>query len=180
MLSAGPVCSCARSCAQSAHETAGAARPRSSLRPLFSERAKQDANLGQFMSRDREIMSAREIKSAVECKSLSAVIARSDSDEAIHASVMPHDGLLRFARNDDPETAMVESSSRGVLDAPPARGMTTVDAVKGCQGTPRRPLFLFHAVFAAFSPSFSSTASRIKNFWILPVTVIGNSSTNST
>ena len=37
-----------------------------------------------------------------------------------------------------------------------------------------------HAVFAAFSPSFVSTASRIKNFWILPVTVIGNSSTNST
>jgi hypothetical protein len=38
----------------------------------------------------------------------------------------------------------------------------------------------FHAVFAAFNPSFASTASRIRNFWILPVTVIGNSSTNST
>ena len=37
-----------------------------------------------------------------------------------------------------------------------------------------------HAVFAAFNPSFASTASRIKNFWIFPVTVIGNSSTNST
>ena len=37
-----------------------------------------------------------------------------------------------------------------------------------------------HAVFAAFSPSFASTASRIRNFWIFPVTVIGNSSTNST
>lgn len=37
-----------------------------------------------------------------------------------------------------------------------------------------------HAVFAAFSPSFVSTASRIRNFWIFPVTVIGNSSTNST
>ena len=37
-----------------------------------------------------------------------------------------------------------------------------------------------HAVFAAFNPSRVSTASRITNFWILPVTVIGNSSTNST
>ncbi|RXH19611.1 hypothetical protein EAS54_05320 [Bradyrhizobium guangzhouense] len=37
-----------------------------------------------------------------------------------------------------------------------------------------------HAVFAAFSPSRCSTVSRITNFWILPVTVIGNSSTNST
>jgi hypothetical protein len=37
----------------------------------------------------------------------------------------------------------------------------------------------FHAVFAAFNPSRASTASRIRNFWILPVTVIGNSSTNS-
>ena len=37
-----------------------------------------------------------------------------------------------------------------------------------------------HAVFAAFNPSRASTASRIKNFWIFPVTVIGNSSTNST
>jgi hypothetical protein len=34
MLSAGPVCSCARSCCAIAHETAGAARTRSSLRPL--------------------------------------------------------------------------------------------------------------------------------------------------
>ena len=39
---------------------------------------------------------------------------------------------------------------------------------------------LFYAVFAAFNPSRASTASRIKNFWIFPVTVIGNSSTNST
>src|SRR4051794_20655524 len=37
-----------------------------------------------------------------------------------------------------------------------------------------------HAVFAAFNPNRASTASRITNFWILPVTVIGNSSTNST
>ena len=35
------------------------------------------------------------------------------------------------------------------------------------------------AVLAAFNPSRASTASRITNFWILPVTVIGNSSTNS-
>jgi len=37
-----------------ARETAGAASTRSSLRPLNSERANEDANLGQLMSRDRE------------------------------------------------------------------------------------------------------------------------------
>src|SRR6266478_8472402 len=38
MLSAEPVCSCACSCAHLARETAGAARTRLSLRPLFSKR----------------------------------------------------------------------------------------------------------------------------------------------
>jgi hypothetical protein len=37
MLSAEPVCSCAYLFAHIAHETAGAARTRSSLRPLFLE-----------------------------------------------------------------------------------------------------------------------------------------------
>jgi len=41
MFSAEPVCSCACFCAQIAHETAGAARTRSSLRPLYFERAKR-------------------------------------------------------------------------------------------------------------------------------------------
>src|SRR5438445_6694938 len=72
MLSAGPVCSCARSLCAIAHETAGAARTRSSLRPLFLGRANEDANLGQFMSRDREIMSA---VVTVEFASVTAVIA---------------------------------------------------------------------------------------------------------
>ncbi len=38
IASAGPVCSCALSFAQIAHETAGAARTRLSLRPLLKER----------------------------------------------------------------------------------------------------------------------------------------------
>src|SRR5437879_13706995 len=37
MLSAGPVCSCAHFFVHIAHETAGAARTRSSLRPLIPE-----------------------------------------------------------------------------------------------------------------------------------------------
>ena len=37
--------------AQAAHETAGAARTRSSLRPLNERAGKEDAKLGQFMSR---------------------------------------------------------------------------------------------------------------------------------
>ena len=35
------------------------------------------------------------------------------------------------------------------------------------------------AVFSLFSPSFLIVSSRITNFWILPVIVIGNSGTNS-
>jgi hypothetical protein len=37
---------------------------------------------------------------------------------------------------------------------------------------------LAHAVFSFVRPSCSVIASRILNFWILPVTVIGNSVTN--
>ena len=59
MLSAGPVCSCARFLCAIAHETAGAARTRSSLRPLFSRRANEDANLGRNASREREVISSR-------------------------------------------------------------------------------------------------------------------------
>jgi hypothetical protein len=35
-----------------------------------------------------------------------------------------------------------------------------------------------HAVFCTFNPSSSIVRSRMMNFWIFPVTVIGNSSTN--
>ena len=35
------------------------------------------------------------------------------------------------------------------------------------------------AVFSAFRPSLPMVCSRITNFWILPVMVIGNSATNS-
>ena len=41
IASAEPVCSCALSSVHFAHETAGAARTRSSLRPLFSKRAER-------------------------------------------------------------------------------------------------------------------------------------------
>src|SRR5207237_1042784 len=41
-----------------AHETAGAARTRSSLRPLFGEGGKFLANLGRISSREREAISA--------------------------------------------------------------------------------------------------------------------------
>jgi hypothetical protein len=37
-----------------AHETAGAARTRSSLRPLFFKGANEDANLGRIAPRDRD------------------------------------------------------------------------------------------------------------------------------
>ena len=54
-----PVCSCAVLFAQIARETAGAASTRSSLRPLFERAGCSSANLGQFMSRDRERIFSR-------------------------------------------------------------------------------------------------------------------------
>ena len=45
------------SCCAIAHETAGAARTRSSLRPHVSMRANEDAKLGQTMSRERDAIS---------------------------------------------------------------------------------------------------------------------------
>jgi hypothetical protein len=47
-----PVCSCAVLFAQIARETAGAASTRSSLRPLFSKGANEDANLGRSAPRE--------------------------------------------------------------------------------------------------------------------------------
>ena len=49
-----PVCSCAAFLVQIAHETAGAARTRSSLRPLFSRARKFLAKLGRIASRECE------------------------------------------------------------------------------------------------------------------------------
>jgi hypothetical protein len=51
--SAEPVCSCAHFFVHFAHETAGAARTRLSLRPLLSGGSETDANLGHLMPRER-------------------------------------------------------------------------------------------------------------------------------
>src|SRR5206468_11647088 len=70
-----PVCSCARSYAQIAHETAGAASTRSSLRPLIPKRANEDANLGRNAPRECETIS----------ETISTVIA-----SAAKQSISPH------------------------------------------------------------------------------------------
>src|SRR3989442_10279368 len=49
-----PVCSCAPTVQFLAHETAGAARTRHSLRPLFEGEDKEFEKLGQNMPRERE------------------------------------------------------------------------------------------------------------------------------
>src|SRR5882757_2155772 len=69
-----------------AHEIAGAARIRHSLRPLNFGGGKLLANLGRIAPREGE--------------TVSTVIARSACDEAIHASASRKNGLLRIARND--------------------------------------------------------------------------------
>ncbi|MGH6643563.1 MAG: hypothetical protein ACRED3_12800, partial [Bradyrhizobium sp.] len=53
-----PVCSCACSFVHVAHEIAGAARIRHSLRPLISEGEEFQVKLGRKASRDREVVSA--------------------------------------------------------------------------------------------------------------------------
>ena len=97
MLSAEPVCSCAFPLCTFAHETAGAARTRSSLRPLIGEDAKGKAKLARNARRDRE---------AVVVDHTLPVIARESGRSSI------------------PETSVIEPRSRGVLDTPHARGMT--------------------------------------------------------
>jgi len=57
-----PVCSCAVLLAQIARGTAGAASTRSSLHPLFSKGANEDANLGRPAPREGEGMSTRHCK----------------------------------------------------------------------------------------------------------------------
>ena len=52
-----PVCSCARFLCAIAHETAGAACTRSSLRPLFKRVGTYPANLGRNASRDHRFTS---------------------------------------------------------------------------------------------------------------------------
>jgi hypothetical protein len=54
-----PVCSCAHFFVHIAHETAGAARIRHSLRPLFSRGGIDLANLGQIVPRERRCISVR-------------------------------------------------------------------------------------------------------------------------
>ena len=53
IASASPVCSCAHFLAQFAHETAGAARTRLSLRPLLMKEGGKLAKLGRFTPRER-------------------------------------------------------------------------------------------------------------------------------
>jgi hypothetical protein len=167
-----------------ARETAGAARIRHSPRPLILVARNVWANLGRIVPRERGVMSAK-------------VIERGRATPRLSSP-----GLT--GRPSIPEMSMMEPRNRGVLDTPHARGTTTVNGARQsskrrwwarsalptlrdlrkraphplaqCNAPSRPP----HAVSAAFNPSRASTVSRITNFWILPVTVIGNSSTNST
>src|SRR5437868_6996343 len=62
-----PVCSCALCFVQTAHETAGAARIRHSLRPLFEEGGAFLAKLGRIAPRECGRTSSRCLKCEFEC-----------------------------------------------------------------------------------------------------------------
>ena len=82
------VCTCMLVCVSLcafAHDTAGAASTRSSLRPLFSE-GKRRTSLGRNMPRDRAAISSRHCEERMR-----------RSNQHLH---LRRDGLLRFARND--------------------------------------------------------------------------------
>jgi hypothetical protein len=84
MLSAEPVCSCAFFFVHFAHETAGAARTRSSLRPLLGGRIVNSS--GANARRGRGVV---------------FMYRHCERSEAIHLAAQRKNGLLRFARNDE-------------------------------------------------------------------------------
>src|SRR4051794_12896823 len=104
MLSAEPVCSCAFLLVHLAHETAGAARTRSSLRPLF---------WGEWTYKTRAHRAAR-----------SRTHIQSSSSANGSRECAPDDRLRRV--NQYPEAAVIEPISHGVLDTPLSRGTTMV------------------------------------------------------
>src|SRR6266702_1580600 len=110
-----------------AHETAGAARTRSSLRPLFSkgERLQKTSRKSCGEIAERCI--------AYERATFPLVIARLDRAPSI------------------PETTVIEPTSHGVLDTPHARSMTAV----GCLNF--RVLKIESEIVASGSPGPTST-----------------------
>src|SRR5438876_12160468 len=74
-----PVCSCAHFFVQLAHETAGAARTRHSLRPLFGGQGNSIASLGRNARRECETVFSRHC----------------ERSEAIHLTARRKNGLLR-------------------------------------------------------------------------------------
>ena len=116
-VSAEPVCSCAVLFAQIARETAGAACTRSSLRPQFSKRANEDANLGRKAPREGETIStviASEAKQSI----VTSCTERMDCVAALamtwRALASLHPDTLRRPRSGRPE-------GRRIGRAPPPR-----------------------------------------------------------
>jgi hypothetical protein len=138
MFSAEPVCSCAFSFVHFAHETAGAARTRLSLRPLFSKGETISEKLARNARRGREAMF-----SVIARSDLSAVAQRAKA-EATKQSMLAlrPNGLLRgachraalradpLARNDGPKSAVaLLRGLRGLAEHPRRRRKTARRAV---------------------------------------------------
>jgi hypothetical protein len=88
-----PVCSCACSYAQFARETAGAAAPGVPC-ALFSLGRNDLQGPGETRRGSAEVW-------VVQCeRNVFSLLCEERSDEAIHSSFVPLDGLLRYARND--------------------------------------------------------------------------------
>src|SRR6478736_3625449 len=108
-----------------AHETAGAARIRHSLRPLFSRGRRISYNSGASCRENAMLRPA-----VIACDKRVAFAQGSPCDEAIHPSVMPRDGLLRFARNDGQAMTTLLRRLSGLAEHPCRRRETARRAVR--------------------------------------------------
>ena len=109
-----PVCSCAHILVHIAHETAGAARIRHSLRPLFDEGGKLLAKLGQSVPREYETVSA-----VIVCNKRGAFVHESEAKQSISPRKGKNGLLRRFApRNDGLGCLTIESETSHGLATP--------------------------------------------------------------
>src|SRR6266576_4874807 len=94
IASAGPVCSCAHFFVHIAHETAGAARIRLSLRPLLRRRAEAYAKLGHIVPRERGFTSSRCLKFESDIYASRYRVVIAGLDPAIHRAKRHFDCLM--------------------------------------------------------------------------------------
>src|SRR4029078_11093740 len=118
-----------------AHETAGAARIRHSLRPLFGEGDELQANLGRNAPRERETVSA-----VIACDKREAFAQGSACDEAIHVTASGASGGMDCFASLAMTVSDLIRFSRIIIPPWPHRLPSRLtEYFLACQGRPYRP-----------------------------------------